>query len=91
MSTKSLLTKEEIVMLRTKHLQAVYKEYRDIVELLNLVTDKLKTIDGSDVYVGDDDQRRFLREIGRNVLELEGAVRELKLYLRDTAARLKIA
>ena len=40
-------------MLRTKYIDDVHKEYRDVVQALNLVADALRSIDGDEMYVGD--------------------------------------
>ena len=88
MSSRSLLTKEEVVMLRTKYLGDVHKEYRDVVQALNLVADALKSIDGDEMYVCDADQIRLLKNMGKQVIELEAAAKALKLYVRDIAIRL---
>jgi len=90
MSSKSLLTREEITLLRMNHLQAIHREYRDVVQSLNLIADALKSIDGDDMYICEADQIRLLRKMGSNVLELEAAVKAMKLYLRDIATRLGI-
>ena len=91
MSTKSLLTREEITLLRMNHLQTIHREYREVVHTLNLIADALKSIDGDDLYLSGDDQVRLLRKMGRNVLDLEAAVKELRLYLQGVATRLKVA
>lgn len=90
MSTRSLLTREEITMLRMTHLAAIHKEYRDVVESLNAVADAFKKMDGDELYICDADQVRLLKKMGVNVLELEAAVKDLKLYLKNIAMRLNV-
>jgi len=90
MSTRSLLAREEITLLRTKYLADIHKEYKDVVHSLNLVADSLKSLDGDEIYICDADQVKLLKAMGRNVLELEASVKALKLYLRDVAVRLDI-
>lgn len=90
MSTRSMLTREEITLLRTRYLPAIHKEYRDVVDSLNLIADALKQIDGDEIYICDVDQMRLLKKMGVNVLELETAVKNLKLYLKNIAIRLNI-
>ena len=90
MSAKSLLTREEITMLRMNHLQAIHKEYRDVVQSLNIIADAYKKLDGDELYICEEDQIRLLKQMGKNVLELEAAVKNLKLYLRDIAIRLNL-
>lgn len=85
-----MLTREEITLLRTRYLPAIHKEYRDVVDSLNLIADALKQIDGDEIYICDVDQMRLLKKMGVNVLELETAVKNLKLYLKNIAIRLNI-
>ena len=75
-------------MLRTKYIADVHKEYRDVVQALNLVADALRSIDGDEMYVCNTDQIRLLRKMGTQVIELEAAAKALKLYVRDIAIRL---
>ena len=88
MSTRSLLVREEIILLRTKYLADVYAEYKDVVHSLNLVADSLKSLDGNEIYICEADQVRLLKAMGKNVLELGTSVNALKLYLRDIVIRL---
>ena len=77
-------------MLRMNHLQAIHKEYRDVVQSLNIIADAYKKLDGDELYICEEDQIRLLKQMGKNVLELEAAVKNLKLYLRDIAIRLNL-
>ena len=88
MSSKSLLTQEEIVMLRTKFIPNIHKEYKDVVDSLNLVATALKSIDGDELYIDDATQIRLLKKMGAQVIELEAASKAMKLYLRAIAIRL---
>ena len=88
MSNKSLLTNEEIIMLRTKFIPDIHKEYKDVVDSLNLVATALKSIDGDELYIDNATQIRLLKKMGLQVIELEVASKKLKLYLRNITTRL---
>ena len=90
MSTKSLLTNEEIIMLRTKFIPDIHKEYKDVVDSLNLVATALKSIDGDELYIDNATQIRLLKKMGKQVIELEVATKEMKRYLRKIAIRLEL-
>jgi type II secretory ATPase GspE/PulE/Tfp pilus assembly ATPase PilB-like protein len=88
MSAKPVLTIEEITLIQQRYLPEIFGEYRDVVELVNRIVKRAAEIDGSDIYLSEEDQRRILVKIGTSVLELEGSVKDLKLYLRNIAIRL---
>jgi hypothetical protein len=88
MSARPVLTREEITTIQQRYLPAIFGEYRDIVEAVNRIAKRAAEIDGSEIYLCEEDQRRLLVKVGTNVLELEDEVRALKLYLRDIATRL---
>ena len=90
MSTRRLLKVEEVTMLQKHHIPKIYGEYHDIVEAVNALVKRMAHIEGDDIYLSDADQVRLLKKIGKQVIELENAAKDMKLYLRDIAIRLDL-
>ena len=87
---KRLLTREEVAVIREKMLPRINKEYRDVVALFNLLAERLAVLDGDDLYLPEDEQKRLLKRVSVNLAELVEAAVELRRYVGGVKRRLNV-
>lgn len=85
----SILRRDEIVLLRTKHLPNLHRAYKALVDDLNLIAEKTGIDEDGDIWLSEKQQRRIIRKIYRDYVRLNNARSALRVYLRRILARLE--
>jgi len=84
----SILTREEIILLRKKYLPAVFRSYKKMNDILNRISEKIDEDEGGDIWLSEKDQRRLVRAMRKSRRELRGADTALRNYLAGIMDRL---
>ena len=77
----SILTHEEIILLRKKYLPAVFRSYKKINDILNRISEKIDDDEEGDIWLSEIDQRRLMRSLRKSQRELRNANSDMRDYI----------
>ena len=77
----SILTHEEIILLRKKYLPAVFRSYKKINDILNRISEKIDDDEEGDIWLSEIDQRRLMRSLRKLQRELRNANSDMRDYI----------
>ncbi len=77
----SILTHEEIILLRKKYLPAVFRSYKKINDILNRISEKIDDDEEGDIWLSEIDQRRLMRSLRKSQRGLRNANSDMRDYI----------
>jgi len=86
---RSILRREEVILLRTKYLPKLHEKYVALVNDLNMIAERTAADEDGDIWLTEQQQRRILRKLYRDGKALSIANNVLKAYLRQVFERLE--